>query len=142
MWFRGSGVQIPSATPSEILSKAVSPAETPDRVSAEVIGGDRDLYVNKTSENGWVSLSVDDPLLPNLLIFDAGATGNGERRVTWDGPDDDATKVADTGLGMVDLTSGETDSRVYGPIDATGSILTFNPVWLRIQNRSRKRSRR
>ncbi|MCH5372887.1 MAG: DUF11 domain-containing protein, partial [Planctomycetes bacterium] len=71
----------------------------------EAIGGERDLYVNKTSVNGAVNLSVDDPLLPNLLIFDSSATGDGERRVTWDGPDGDATVVTDTGLGNVDLTS-------------------------------------
>ena len=71
----------------------------------EAIGGERDLYVNKTSVNGAVNLSVDDPLLPNLLIFDSVATGNGDRRVTWDGPDGDATTVDDGGLGNVDLTS-------------------------------------
>ncbi len=71
----------------------------------EAIGGERDLYVNKTSVNGAVNLSVDDPLLPNLLIFDSAATGNGDRRVTWDGPDGDAIVVDDTGLGEVDLTS-------------------------------------
>jgi uncharacterized repeat protein (TIGR01451 family) len=71
----------------------------------EAIGGERDLFVNKTSVNGSVQLSVDDPLLPNLLIFDSAATGDGQRRVTWDGPDGSALTVADTGLGMVDLTS-------------------------------------
>lgn len=74
-------------------------------LAVEAIGGARDLYVNKTSENGAVNLSVDNPLLPNLLIFDSIATGNGERRVTWDGPDNDATVVTDDGLGNVDMTS-------------------------------------
>ncbi|WP_413432987.1 DUF11 domain-containing protein [Crateriforma spongiae] len=70
----------------------------------EAIGGERDLFVNKTSVNGAVQLEVDNPLLPNLLTFDSLATGDGERRVTWDGPDGDATTVDDTGLGTVDLT--------------------------------------
>ncbi|MEM9643598.1 MAG: DUF11 domain-containing protein [Planctomycetota bacterium] len=71
----------------------------------EAIGGERDLFVNKTSVNGAVQLNVDNPLLPNLLTFDSLATGNGERRVTWDGPDGDATTVDDTGLGAEDLSS-------------------------------------
>ena len=79
--------------------------ETSSLPAPEAIGGERDLFVNKTSENGAVQLSVDNPLLPNLLIFDSVATGNGDRRVTWDGPDGDAILVDDTGLGMVDLTS-------------------------------------
>ncbi len=70
----------------------------------EAIGGERDLLVNKTSVNGAVQLNVDNPLLPNLLTFDSLATGNGDRRVTWDGPDGDATVVDDSGLGTVDLT--------------------------------------
>ncbi len=76
--------------------------------ASEAIGGERDLYVNKTSENGAVLLSVDDPLLPNLLSFDSRATGNGVRKISWDGVDGDALVIADSGLGGVDLTnSGE-----------------------------------
>ena len=70
----------------------------------EAIGGERDLYVNLTSPNGYVALNVDDPLLPNLLIFDAGFTGDGVRRISWDGVDGDAITLNDSGLGGVDLT--------------------------------------
>lgn len=84
----------------------------------EAIGGERDLYVNKTSVNGAVQLSVDDPLLPNLLIFDSVATGNGERRVTWDGPDGTALTVDDTGLGSIDITSESAASGVQLQIGA------------------------
>jgi hypothetical protein len=43
-------------------------------LASEAIGGERDLFVSLTSANGSLSLNVDDPLLPNLLIFDAGWT--------------------------------------------------------------------
>ncbi|TWT83493.1 Translocon-associated protein beta (TRAPB) [Planctomycetes bacterium CA13] len=74
----------------------------------EVIGGERDLFVNKTSINGSVQLSVDNPLLPDLLTFDSILSGNGQRRVTWDGPDGDAIVVDDTGLSGIDMTRGGT----------------------------------
>ncbi|QDT07547.1 hypothetical protein K227x_59750 [Rubripirellula lacrimiformis] len=72
--------------------------------SAQVIGGERDLIVNKTSADGSVELSVNDPLLPNQLIFNSPATGLGTRRVTWDGVDG-AIAIDDTGLGGVNLTT-------------------------------------
>ena len=71
----------------------------------DAIGNERDLLVNKTSTNGAVQLSVDDPLLPNQLTFDSIATGAGDRRITWDGIDGDATTVDDTGLANVDLAA-------------------------------------
>jgi uncharacterized repeat protein (TIGR01451 family) len=76
--------------------------------ASDAIGGERDLFVNKTSVDGAVELSVDDPLLPNVLTFDSIRTGQGDRRLTWDGPDGDATRVDDTGLGDLDLTSNDT----------------------------------
>ena len=77
---------------------------TSAELAPEAIGGERDLYVNLTSSNGYVALNVDDPLLPNLLIFDAGLTGDGVRRISWDGVDGDALSLNDSGLGGVDLT--------------------------------------
>ena len=71
---------------------------------AEVIGGERELIVEKTSTNGAVQLSVDDPLLPNQLTFDSLATGQGPRRIVWDGPDNSVT-IDDTGLSAIDLTN-------------------------------------
>lgn len=71
----------------------------------EAIGGERDLFVNLTSSNGFVALNVDDPLLPDLLIFDAGLTGDGVRKISWDGIDGDAISINDVGLGGIDLTN-------------------------------------
>ncbi|TWU38935.1 hypothetical protein Q31b_40130 [Novipirellula aureliae] len=76
--------------------------------AGETIGGERDLFVNKTSVNGSVQLSVDNPLLPDRLTFDSDLNGDGERRVSWDGLDGDATVIDDTGLEGIDLTRGGT----------------------------------
>lgn len=76
--------------------------------TAEIIGGERDLLVNKTSVNGRVQISVNDPLLPGFLSFDSIQTGQGRRVVSWDGIDGDALTLNDAGLGNVDLTSGGT----------------------------------
>lgn len=73
----------------------------------EAIGGERDLFVNKTSETGAVQLSVNDPLLPDLLSFDSLQFGDGIRRVVWDGVDGDAATIDDSGLAATDLTSGD-----------------------------------
>ncbi len=74
--------------------------------TSEIIGGERDLLVEKTSVNGRVQMSVNDPLLPGFLSFDSIQTGSGRRVVSWDGIDGDATQIDDTGLGGIDLTSG------------------------------------
>lgn len=68
-----------------------------------VLGGERDLFVNKTSVNGIVQLSVNDPNLPGILTFDSLQTGEGEYRITWDGPDGDPIAIDDTGLANFTL---------------------------------------
>lgn len=73
---------------------------------AEIIGGERDVLVNKTSVNGRVQISVNDPLLPGFLSFDSLQTGQGRRLVSWDGADGDAAVIQDNGLNAVDLTNG------------------------------------
>ncbi len=73
--------------------------------TTEIIGGERDLLVNKTSVNGRVQISVNDPLLPGFLSFDSIQTGQGRRLISWDGLDGDALVLDDAGLGDVDLTS-------------------------------------
>lgn len=74
----------------------------------EVIGGERDLFVNLTSNTGAIQLSVNDTTLglPGLLVFGSSGQGDGERRVSWDGLDGNAAVIDDTGLGSVDLTDG------------------------------------
>ncbi len=76
--------------------------------ASAIIGGERDLLVNKTSVNGRVQISVNDPLLPGLLSFDSIQTGQGQRIISWDGVDGDATALNDAGLGNVDMTAAGT----------------------------------
>lgn len=76
--------------------------------ASDIIGGARDLLVSKTSVNGRVQLSVNDPLFPGFLSFDSIQTGQGRRVVQWDGPDGSALTLDDAGLGNADLTSGGT----------------------------------
>lgn len=92
---------------------------------SEVIGGERDLLVSKTSVNGRVQISVNDPLLPGFFSFDSIQTGQGRRVVSWDGIDGNATVINDTGLGNVDLTSSGTATGLQlriGADSATGSV--------------------
>ena len=79
------------------------------QLAPEALGGERDLFVNKTSVNGAVQLSVNDPLLPNVLTFDSIQTGDGDRRVVWDGIDGDATTINDDGLSQDLTANGEAE---------------------------------
>ncbi len=67
----------------------------------DAIGGERDLFVNKTSANGEVQLSANS-LQPDRLSFDSISGGNGERRISWDGIDRNASVIDDTGLSGSD----------------------------------------
>ncbi len=80
----------------------------------EAIGGERDLLVDKTSVTGVVELRVNDPLLPGVLTFDSVGTGEGDRRVSWDGLDGDATVINDNGLER------RSDFRRYRQWDSLG----------------------
>ncbi|QDV69471.1 Large cysteine-rich periplasmic protein omcB precursor [Rosistilla carotiformis] len=75
---------------------------------AATLGGERDIFVNKTSVNGLVRISINDPLQPGILAFDSFSSGDGQWNVSWDGIDGDALTLNDAGLGGVDLTSGGT----------------------------------
>ena len=93
--------------------------------TTEVIGGERDLLVNKTSVNGRVQLSVNDPLLPGFFSFDSIQTGQGRRVVSWDGIDGNANVINDNGLGNVDLTSAGAANGLQlriGSDSSTGSV--------------------
>jgi uncharacterized repeat protein (TIGR01451 family) len=76
----------------------------------EVIGGERDLFVNLTSSTGAIQLSVNDTTLglPGLLVFGSTGQGDGERRVSWDGFDNNAAVIDDKGLNSIDVTDSGT----------------------------------
>ena len=92
------------------------------QAAPEAIGGERDLFVNKTSVNGSIALTVNSPLLQNTLTFDSNQTGDGERRVIWDGPDANPLLVDDTGLSL-DLSLSQGASLQIGA-DQTGGTVT------------------
>ncbi|TWU58492.1 Large cysteine-rich periplasmic protein omcB precursor [Rubripirellula tenax] len=101
-----------------VIAIAVTP-------TAEAIGGERELIVEKTSVNGAVQLSIDDPLLPNQLSFDSVATGQGPRRIVWDGPDNDAAVIDDTGLGGINLTTNAAGVQFQIRADLAGGTATI-----------------
>ncbi|MFK8112437.1 MAG: DUF11 domain-containing protein [Rubripirellula sp.] len=90
---------------------------------SDVIGGERDLFAEKTSQNGAVQLNVNSILLPGQLIFSSPATGVGVRRITWDGVDGDATNVNDTGLPNVDLASNSVGIQLQIRADQGGNAV-------------------
>ena len=74
----------------------------------ETLGGERDIFVSKTSDVGVVTISVNDPNLPGILAFDSEQRGDGRWNVSWDGADGNALVLNDAGLGGTDLTSAGT----------------------------------
>ena len=114
------------------------------QLAGEAIGGERDLIVNKTSVNGAVEMSVNRVISPNVLTFDSISTGNGDRRVVWDGIDGDAA-INDDGLSVdlssangvtldigADLPGGEVIVRLYSNDGVAGSAGRFSSFTLPI----------
>ena len=116
-------------------------------LTSEIIGGERELIVDKTSVNGAVQLSVDDPLLPNQLTFDSFQTGQGPRRIVWDGIDNNVDSIDDTGLSSTDLETnaegiqlqiradlagGEATVRVYSDDGVAGTANRFSTTSIAI----------
>lgn len=92
--------------------------------TADMIGGERELIVDKTSVDGEVSLTVDDPTLTNRLSFDSLRGGQGPRRIVWDGADGDGNVIDDTGLGGVNLASNAEGIQIQLIADLPGSNAT------------------
>ena len=70
----------------------------------EVIGAERDLFVELTSGASEVRLRVNPFGLLPVLQFDATSGVQGRSIVTWDGTDGDGNPVPTMGLGGRDLT--------------------------------------
>ncbi|MCU0708535.1 MAG: hypothetical protein MUF23_09605, partial [Pirellula sp.] len=69
----------------------------------EAVGGERDIFVDATA--GDVSVSANELATPGLLVSNLGALANGTRIVTYDGVDNDAQTLNNTGLSNLDLTA-------------------------------------
>lgn len=109
------------------LVQALPPAPSSDGSvltlanETEVIGRERDLFVELLSGIGEVSLSVNPFGLEDLLEFRNGPATLGGRVVTWDGIDGDSQQLA-LNLGSRDLTraGGNTGIVLRGGVDASG----------------------
>ena len=71
----------------------------------EVIGAERDLFVELTEGMSEVQLRVNPFNQQDVLLFDSSAGTTGQRMVTWDGQDGEGDTLA-LGLNGVDLTDG------------------------------------
>ena len=87
----------------------------------EVIGAERDLFVELTNGMSEVQLRVNPFGQSDVLLFDSSAGTTGQRIVTWDGQDNDGTSLA-LGLNGRDLTVGGTLSEftMLTGVDANG----------------------
>ncbi|TWT53953.1 Large cysteine-rich periplasmic protein omcB precursor [Rubripirellula amarantea] len=114
--------------------------------TTEVIGGERELIVNKTSADGILEADVNNAALPGRYAFSAQFQGAGSQTIVWDGADNDATLVDDTGLGPVDLTldargiqlqiradnGGVARLRVYSDDGVSGTATRYSEVTMPI----------
>ena len=73
---------------------------------SEVIGAERDLFVELVSGVGEVQLVVNPFNLLEVLQFNSSSGVQGSAVVTWDGDDADANPIPSMGLGGRDLTQG------------------------------------
>ena len=89
--------------------------------SAQVLGGERDLYVELISGIGDIELQVN-PFGVSVLQFDTSSGVNGRGVVTWDGVDNSGSLKPSMGLGGLDLTDGGNNTGFIFQlgVDATG----------------------
>ncbi len=94
-----------------------------DAATTEIVGGQRELAADLTSEFGFATLAVNPSGAP-LLELDSAAASSSERSVIWDGSADGGAPGLDFGLNL-DLTAGGSDALVLRvlfddlPIDLT-----------------------
>ncbi len=114
-----AGMQIVEAT-------SAAPQASSSLAVAGVLGGERDLFVKLNDGTfGRLSISVLDGA--PLMEFNASATGQGQRVITWDGVDNNGSVLNPTGLGGVDLTeSGQNFGFLFNiGADLAGGTATF-----------------
>ena len=89
--------------------------------ASDVLGGERDLYVELLSGIGDIELRVN-PFGQNVLQFDTSSGVNGRGVVTWDGVDNSGSLNPSMGLNGLDLTDGGNNEAFIFQlgVDATG----------------------
>ena len=75
-------------------------------VAGDMIGGERDFYVNKTSGALFDRLRLNSRSDFEQLVLTSDPGVQGVARITWDGVDGSAVSLNHTGLNGIDLVSG------------------------------------
>ncbi len=97
----------PSPAQSLTADNASTMTSSSNAGLTNVLGGERDLFVQRTGGTLDIDLEANSP--PGFLNYNANFFTTGLGRVVWDGVDG-ASTVATTGLGSEDLTNGGTDA--------------------------------
>lgn len=107
------------------------PSNDPSRLAdAQVMGGERDLYVELTDGDDPFS-SVSIVTGAGLMRLASDTTVTGDAKIVWDGADDSASGVNATGLGGVDLTTHQ-GNRMTGIALTVGADHPDSRVTLRV----------
>ncbi|MDG2382715.1 MAG: SdrD B-like domain-containing protein [Pirellulaceae bacterium] len=97
-------------TPQSVMASSPVPSSNGSTLSfaneSEVIGAERDMYVNMTAGIGEVQLRVNPFGMNPVLQYDSTSGVEGSSIVTWDGTDNDSNPTPSMGLGGRDLTQG------------------------------------
>jgi len=92
--------------------------------AAEVVGGERDILVERISGTGQVRFDINSSI-PYAATFASGPTIPGRGTLVWDGSDGLSTTNR-TGLGGVDITqSGVNDKFLFGVTSDLGATLNI-----------------
>lgn len=106
-----------------VIADPIGPIATSSLAApfAEVVGGERDLYVELISGVGDIGLKVD-PFGTKVLQYDTSSGVNGRAVVTWDGVDNSGSLKPSMGLNGFDLTNaGRNEAFIFKlGVDATG----------------------
>lgn len=115
-----------SVTNQLATANSITPIATDSLAATEALGGERDLLVSYVSGAFDADLRASNATSSLVISSDLGTTAN--YAVVWDGPDGDATNVAATGLGGIDLTAAGVADRLQLMIgaDHVGVTLTIN----------------
>lgn len=106
-----TGTSIDSFTtlgPALSVSFPVGSTDNGVQAGAEVLGGERDLFAELTSNNAADNIGFEG--IAGQLYIDANLNATGIFVATYDGTDADATTLDPTGLGGIDLTSAGTQT--------------------------------
>jgi len=103
-------------------SVTTTDADAADYVNA--LGGERDLFVQFTSGGAGESISLDSQAA--RLLFSSTTSAQGLFTATYDGNDNDATTLDETGLGGLDLTDGGQSNSIQARVRADQANATLS----------------